>query len=391
MRITFLLEVANQIRSDIKLVLEDADWLSQRGHQVTVVSRSGPPSSKNLDCAFQQVEDFRPANLPDADVIIGASWSTVSWAASAGPNKGVPVHLCQDYEGDHSENASVRDRIESAYRLPGLHHVTIKPHVTKLVENRFGIRAHEIAYPIDHEVHTPAPKCKPQSPLRIGLVGPYTSAEKDLATGYQACQLANKAGQNLILVRASDTPPSPAEQDLPFPVEWHQELRPEQMGDFYRSLDLILGTNSGVNEDFPATAIEAMACGVPSVLTDTPSSRNHAKLVGHDHYAMFVEAQDPTAMAEALVLAGALPDVRTTLRAGGIEVASHYHPDRHGEQLEQVLENLVATADQISTATEDTRQRSDRSPESDLSLLTKESPISAVAAHRPATPSRIAE
>ena len=36
----YLLEVANQIRGGVKVALEDANWLSRRGHQVTVVSRS---------------------------------------------------------------------------------------------------------------------------------------------------------------------------------------------------------------------------------------------------------------------------------------------------------------------------------------------------------------
>jgi glycosyltransferase involved in cell wall biosynthesis len=367
MRITYLLEVANQTWGGVKVALEDANWLSQRGHQVTVVSRSGPPTWMKLGCAFQQVENFRPEHLPDADVVIGTLWSTVPWAASAGPKKGVPVHLCQGYEGDNPVNEAVRDRIEAAYRLPGMHHVTVSPHLTALMRDRFGIRAHEIIHAIDHEVHKPGPKRAPQSPLRIGLVGPYAVPSKDLPTGYKACQLADKAGQNLILVRASNTPPSPEEQNLPFPVEWHQELRPDQMGDFYRSLDVFLGTSSG-GEGFFLPAIEAMACGVPSVLTDIPCFRNHSKLVGHDRYAMFVKAQDPTAMAEAIVLAGALPDIRTTLRACGIEVASKYHQDHHGEQLEQVLESLVATPAQGTRPAQGSQQQGE------LRLLTKEIP-----------------
>jgi tetratricopeptide (TPR) repeat protein len=344
MRITFLLEVADQLWGGVKVALEDANWLSRRGHQVTVVSRSGPPAWMQLDCAFSKVEDFRPEHLPDGDVVIGTFWTTVPWAQAAGPEKGVPVHLCQGFEGDNPENAALRDRIEAVYRMPGMHHVTISPHLTALLRDRFGIRAHELRYVVDHQTHKPGPFRPPQSPLRIGLVGPYTVPWKDLPTGYAACQLAHKAGQELVLVRASNTPPSPEEQAQPFPVEWHQELRPDQMGDFYRSLDVFLGTSSGVEEGFFLPAIEAMACGVPSVLTDIPCFRNHAKLVGHDRYALFVDPQDPRGMAEALVLAGALPDVRSTLRAGGIEVAGHYRPEPHGEQLEAVLEELRANA-----------------------------------------------
>lgn len=341
MRITFLLEVADQLWGGVKVALEDANWLSQRGHQVTIVSRSGPPAWMQLDCEFSQVPDFRPENLPDADVLIGTFWSTVPWVASAGAGKGTPVHLCQGYEGDNPENQGIRDRIEATYRLPGMHHVTISPHLTALLKERFGLDAHEVRYVIDHQVHKPGPFRPPQSPLRVGLVGPYSVPWKDLPTGYAACELAAKAGQNLVLVRASNTPPSPEEQNLPFPVEWHQELRPDQMGDFYRSLDVFLGTSSGAEEGFFLPAIEAMACGVPSVLTDIPCFRNHAELVGHDRYALFVEPKDPRGMAEAIVLAGALPDVRTALRAGGIEVAGHYHPENHGEQLEAVLQQLA--------------------------------------------------
>lgn len=360
MRITFLLEVADELWGGIKVALEDANWLSQRGHQVTVVSRSGPPTWMQLDCDFQQVEDFRPEHLPDGDVLIGTFWCTVPWIASAGPQKGVPVHFCQGYEGDNPENAAVRERIEATYRLPGLHHVTISPHVTNLLRDRFSIRAHEVRYVVDHNVHQPGPERAPQSPLRVGLVGPYPVPWKDLPTGYEACRLAHKAGQNLILVRASNMPPSPEEQNLPFPIEWHEQLRPDAMGDFYRSLDVFVGTSSGSEEGFFLPAIEAMACGVPSVLTDIPCFRNHEKLVGHDRYALFVEAKDPAAMAEGIVLAGALPDVRSTLRSSGIEVAGHYHPEYHGEQLEAVLMQLTGNQ---------TLQRPN-----ELKLVTKEIP-----------------
>ena len=376
MRITFLLEVADQIWGGVKVALEDANWLSQRGHQVTVVSRSGPPAWMQLRCAFHQVTDFRPENLPNGDILIGTFWSTVPWVASAGPTKGVPVHFCQGYEGDNPENEPVRDRIEATYRLPGMHHITISPHLTKLLQDRFSIRAHEVRYVIDHDVHKPAQKRAPRSPLRVGLVGPYQVPWKDLPTGYDACNLAHKAGQNLVLVRASNTAPAPAEQNQPFPLEWHQQLRPDQMGEFYRSLDVFLGTSSGVEEGFFLPAIEAMACGVPTVLTDIPCFRNHQQLVDHDRYALFVEPQDATAMAEAIVLAGALPDVRTALRAGGIEVASHYHPERHGEQFETVLQQLHAARGQTRPAVHPIEALPAVAAQrpSELRLLTKEIP-----------------
>lgn len=377
MRITYLLEVADQLWGGVKVALEDANWLSRRGHDVTVVSRSGPPSWMHLECAFSQVEDFRAENLPDGDVVVGTFWTTVPWAASAGAGKGAPVHYCQGYEGDNPAFEAVRDRIEATYRLPGMHHVTVSPHLTALLRSRFGIRAREVGNFVDTSVHKPGPLHRPQTPLRVGLVGPYSVALKDLATGYAACELASHAGQELVLVRASTEPPTPEEQELPFRIEWHQNLRPDQMGDFYRSLDVFLGTSKGAEEGFFLPAVEAMACGVPSVLTDIPCFRSHEARVGHDRYALFVAPQDPRAMAEALVLAGALPDVRATLRAGGIEVASHYGHDPHGERLEAALVEIAA-------ASEDTQAPPPPAARRDLRLVT--TPAPAPAAHPGAPP-----
>jgi glycosyltransferase involved in cell wall biosynthesis len=344
MRITWLLESTDQIWGGVKVALEDANWLARRGHQVTVVSRSGPPTWMQLACEFRRVQDFHGEHLPDADVLVATFWTTVPWAASAGAGKGAPVHFCQGYEGDNPEQTMLRDRIEAAYRLPGVQHITIAPHLTQLLQQRFGITAHEIVYAIDHGVHFPAAPRPVNRPLRVGLVGPYQVAWKDLATGFAACDLAHRAGQALVLVRATNTAPAPAELTTSFPVEWHRQLPPARMGDYYRSLDVVLGTSSGAEEGFFLPAIEAMACGVPAVLTSVPCFRDHAARVGDDGYALFVPAKDPAAMAEALVLAGSLAPVRETLRHRGIALAGHYRQELHGEQLERTL-GAIAGAD----------------------------------------------
>ena len=344
MRITWLLEDTSQIWGGVKVALEDANWLHRRGHRVTVLSRSVPPSWMRLECDFRQVRDFQPANLPDADVLIGTFWTTVPWAASAGPGKGVPVHYCQGYEGDAAENVALRDRIEAVYRLPDVHRITISGNLARLLRDRFGIAATQIVYAIDHDVHHPGPERAPGSPLRVGLVGPYQISWKDLRTGYEACRLAQAAGQQLVLVRATNTEPTPAELASSLPIEWHHKLPPSRMGDYYRSLDVFLGTSSGAQEGFFLPAIEAMACGVPTVLTDIPCFRSHGKGDGNDPYALFVPPADPAAMAEALVVAGRMADVRAGLRREGLAVAGRYTPDAHGRELEATLQQLVGGA-----------------------------------------------
>lgn len=342
MRITWLLEVADQLWGGVKVALENANWQHRQGHQVTVVSRSGPPPWMQLACEFRRVQDFRSEHLPDADVLIGTYWTTVPWARSAEPSKGAPVHFCQGYEGDGAENEALRDRIEAAYRLPGVLRLTVSPHLTRLFRDRFGVEAQQVPYAIDHAVHFPGAERAPGSPLRVGLVGPWQIAWKGLATGYAACQLAHQAGQKLVLVRATNTAPDAAELQQPFAVEWHRQLPPARMGEFYRSLDLLIATSIGAEEGFFLPAVEAMACGVPTILTDVPCFRDHQAVAGNDLYAMFVPPNDPAALAEAIVVAGAIPEVRTTLRREGLALAAHYRQETHGQALLQLLTRAAA-------------------------------------------------
>jgi glycosyltransferase involved in cell wall biosynthesis len=333
MRITWLLEQADQIWGGVKVALEDANWLASRGHQVTVLSRSAAPQWMTLHCQFRQVPNFRPEHLPAGDVLIGTFWPTMPFVANAGPGRGVPVHFCQGYEGDFPENAQIQDRIEAVYRLPRVRHIAISANVAAQLQKRFGISAKTFPYVIDHSVHFPGAERAPGRPLRVGLVGPWQVAWKDIRTGIEACKLAAKAGLDLQLVRVTNTQPDRAELDLPFPVEWHQRVAPRDMGEIYRSLDVFLGTSFGAEEGFFLPAVEAMACGVPCVLTDVPCFRAH----GDGQYAVFVPPRDPAAMAEALVVTAHMPDVRSALRTAGIAVAQRYTQHAHGTALEAAL------------------------------------------------------
>jgi glycosyltransferase involved in cell wall biosynthesis len=336
MRITYLVETVAQIWGGVKSALEAANLLACRGHQITVVSRSGPPDWMDLSCDFETVASFAPEHIPDSDIVLATFWNTVLPAVKSG--KGMPVHYVQGYEGFAPLPNTSQADIDAAYRLEGVSKITISKHLQQVLRERFQCKARLVRYMVDHEVMYPdSSRVQLNDPVRVGLVGPFGVDWKDIRTGLQACALAHNAGLDLQLVRVTNVPPHQKEEKQPFPVEWHVGVPPNRMGGLYRSMDVFLGTSRGKEEGFFLPAVEAMACGVPAVLTEIPCHQGY----GEGQYALFVPPQSPADMAEALVLVAKHPPVHNELAKNGLALAKTYTPTAHVNDLEEAFEEVL--------------------------------------------------
>jgi glycosyltransferase involved in cell wall biosynthesis len=334
MRIVYLLEDAAGLWGGVKSVLVAANALAGRGHEVSVLAKSPPPDWLELRCGFTTVPDFAPQRIPPADVVVGTYWTTVPHAAAA-PH-GRAVHYCQGYEGFGARDPRQRAAIEQVYRDPRTALITISPHLRATMRAEFGRDADEVVYWVDHERFRPAPPRRGKRRFRVGLVGPYQVWWKDIATGIEACRLAHAAGLDLELVRITNTALDAAERALPFPTELHERVPPARVGELFRSLDVFLGSSCGPEEGFFLPAVEAMASGVPCVLTEIPCHQGY----GGNGYALFVPPRDPAAMAEALIVA-TTADVAGALRQNGIATAAPFTLDAHLRDLERIFARLA--------------------------------------------------
>jgi glycosyltransferase involved in cell wall biosynthesis len=330
MHIVFLLESAG-LWGGVKVILEDANGLVDRGHRVTVVCKSPPPDWMELRCSFVHAPRLTAAAIPDADVVIGTLWTTVPYAVTC--ERGVPVHFCQGYEGDFAESAPYRREIERIYALP-IPKLVISPHLRDLIAARFALPTNTITHFVDHRTLFPGPTLTPRGRrLRVGLIGPYAVTGKDIRSGLRACAVLQAAGLPVEVVRASNRPRHPEECDSSVPTQWLGRVAPEAMGDVYRSLDVFLGTCCEAGEGFFLPAVEAMACGVPCVLTDIPCVRAY----GPDEYARLVPAGDPIAMARAIIEVAGDARLRWQLREAGLQLASGMTHAKHLDGLEAAL------------------------------------------------------
>ncbi|NJD67266.1 MAG: glycosyltransferase family 4 protein [candidate division NC10 bacterium] len=352
-RIVYLLE-GTETWGGVKAVLEQANGLDRSGHRVIVLSKGPWPNWFPLRAEFRQVTAFSRDDIPEADFIIGTYWTTVAPAVAAG--RGRAVHFCQGYEGDLYDDgvlraeveriyrlppdlvptpercAALRAEIEATYRLPTLK-VTVGPHLRALIESRFGQPCVEIGNGIDLTRFTPGP-IRPQGELRrILVVGPWEWPVKGIPYALEGLRRLRDRRHHLRIVRASQTPQSGPEQAMGVVDEYHQGVAPYAMPDLYRDCDLLVGASTEA-EGCGLTAIEAMACGVPCVLTAIPSYLS----LGHAHdYAIFVPPRDPITTADAIdqILSDQARWER--VRKAGLEVAAGYPVEAVVTRLERAL------------------------------------------------------
>jgi len=283
------LVASNTLSGGLRVVMQQAHGLTARGHVVTLVCPDPPPDWFPLGKVRWDTSDFASSTaLGQADVRIATFWNTVSPAFK--DFRGPIFHLCQGYEADFSFYASVKKKIESAYRMP-THKLAIAPHLI----NRLEVLGHT---PVSYIGQTFEPSEFPpalnrtfdQSLPIILVVGIFEADVKGVREALTALAELRRLGVPFCLRRVSMLPPTQEETVLIAADEYHIQLPPRQMGEVYRTSDLLIGP-SHPEEGFGLPVLESLASGLPALLSDTP---------GHRHIAAEAAEYFPCASIPAL-------------------------------------------------------------------------------------------
>ncbi len=326
MRIAYVLE-SLELSGGVKVVVEHAEGLRARGHDVTLVTRDARHDWLRVGVPVLEVPVFDATTLPEADVHVATWFPTVAPTVRARRAPRI-FHFCQGYEAPHPHTFDRLDEIDEAYRQP-VARLLVSAHLEPILAARYPGTYHVLPQAIPASDFAPPDPLRgaPRRPATIGVVGPFEAPLKGIAVALRAVAKLREGGRDVRLHRASALPQGAAERALLAADAYAHALPSSAMPAWYHGLDLLMHSSFDA-EGFPLPPLEAMAAGVPVVLTDIPSFRPLAEDV-----VSRVPPGDASGIAREASRLLDEPDLWATRRAKGIEAA-------RGFSLEPVLDRL---------------------------------------------------
>lgn len=330
MNITYLAEDTDQ-SGGMRVQLVHADALIERGHRVRIVTKGSPLTWRSSQAEWIYVDDFRQYDAKDEDFVVGTFWVTVPYAHALAGNRA--VHLCQGYEGAFSVYADMCDQIDAAYSLPIPKLVVTKSLIS--ICQRFTDDVTYIGQVVEDEFYRPGSP-REHDPPRVLLCGQAQADLRGIDEGYGAVAHARWFHQKLDLIRVSPWAPS-KEEPLESVQEFHVALTTAEMTRLVHSCDVLIAPNHR-EEGFGLPAAEAMASGIPCVLTSIPSFLSFDDT---RDYALFAPEQNAVELGERLIEVLSDADLRERLRTRGREVAAQWRVENVADRLERFFRSRL--------------------------------------------------
>jgi len=353
------------ISGGVKVVSQHVKLLNEAGIETFLFTRNVQTDSNlaELNLYDRPIVLGKEEDIPDCDLYIGTVFSDVKMLFQR--KKGRVAHLCQGYEpidyasriqeGVISEKYQRKgllslwkpfDRwkfkrrikeIESIYALPTIK-AAVSRHLVELIQKRYGQPCFFIQNGIDPKIFYPNPRrtWAEEGKIKILSVAPLQVGFKGVPDTLMAIKMLKEKGAPIEFIRVSPHPPSGQEELGKIVDQYHMNLNEWQMGELYRNADLFI-SSSLEGEGFGLPAMEALASGVPSILTEISSYLNFDE---KKDFAYFVPVHRPDRIAEGVLTIQQDPGLRERIREKGLKVAQHHTIEITKETLLNFIEEF---------------------------------------------------
>ncbi len=340
MRISYVAEDTD-LWGGVAIIFQHLEILAEGGHDAFLSTPGAKPDWYPLKVPLNRIKDLTPSSLPKADILVSTSWRTIKPVVES--EKGIAAHLCQGYEGALMELNHLKNQIDQAHSL-GIPELTVSPHLEKLLKEKFHSETYYVGQMINREIFHPNINRLRQfqkirhKPRNILVVGPFHGSYKNIPTILRGIRLArNRLKDGLRLIRVSQFPLSSEEEEIIKPDAYFCRVPYPSMGGIYRAADIFISLSTAA-EGFGLPSLEAMACGVPTILSKIPS---HLAFDDSPGYALFVESESE-AVFEAILNLLENGRLRRKLTKRGFAVASKFTKEALLSRLTDVFELLIS-------------------------------------------------
>ena len=337
MKIAYCLE-STALWGGVKVVFEQAEGLVARGHHIVIMAREVVSPWRDTPCPVRTVSrPWEQEDMSSFDLVIANERVPVLALAE---KTGRLVHMVQSDDEGYAQTDEDKALARKALNLP-IPKIAISPELARRMARRFPGRWHWVLQAMDLSLWTPAPRLPGKK--RLLLVGPFDGeidgAIKGMPQGLLAARLACESC-GLQLIRLNQFNQAKEEKRFYKAKYYYHGVPPADVPGIYQSSDLFLSSSQAV-EGFGLPALEALACGLPCVLSDIPSYRDFDD---KDDFALWAPPGDPVRMAKRVEQLCCDPELQAHLRQRGPEVAALYEKNRALDRLESVFDYLVSEA-----------------------------------------------
>jgi glycosyltransferase involved in cell wall biosynthesis len=349
-----------------KVVSQHVKLLNEMGYETLLLTKNMQVEStlRELNLYERPTLVQGEDDIPDCDIYIGTMFNDVKWLFKMGKRK--IVHLCQGYEPiDYTsriEKEAITEKylrkglvsiwrhidalkfkrrvkqIESIYALPTIK-AAVSKHLAELIQRQYHQKCFLIQNGIDPNIFYPNEKriwCK-NGKINILSVGPMQVGFKGILDVLQSIRILKEKGVPLEFTRVSPYPPSEGEEVGKVVDQYYINLKEKEMADLYRNMDIFI-SSSLEGEGFGLPAMEALASGLPSILTEISSYRNFGAT---GDFAYFVPTHRPDRIAEGVLAFVKDRGLRERCQERGIDVAKGFTLEKTKKDLLNFVESLM--------------------------------------------------
>jgi len=350
----------------VKVVSQHVKLLNEMGCETLLITRNVKKdlNLREMNLYEKPVLAQSEDELPDCDLYVGTMFNDVRWLFRKG--KGKVVHLCQGYEPinylSRIEGEIITERylrrgvlspirkyidalkfkrrvkeIEAVYALPTVK-AAVSKHLVELIEKKYRQKCSLIRNGIDPNIFYPDQRrvWSENGRVKILSVGSMQVGPKHIPDTLDSVKLLKGEGIPIEFTRVSSHPPLESEEVGKVVDHYYMSLKEQEMAQLYRNTDIFI-SSSLEGEGFGLPAMEALASGVPSILTEISSYKNFSE---ERDFAYFVPAHRPDKIAEGVLTFIKDREFRTRCVEKGISVAKGFTPERTKQDLTVFMKNL---------------------------------------------------